>query len=521
MNQARFASDSSLPARPSRVLQSRLFLAGLLGALAQVILVCADRVPLGIPSEWDWQRVPAPNGLFGPLLLTLLTLLPAAACYLALCHWGERRIGHGNRWSTLLWLLALSFGGMGWLWFLIDSNPDEIHRLGRGPIVQYYHAFSGYFLEAREADDFPVWLSRYEEKMAEGDVLHIGTHPPGLILAHRGLLELCRASPRLTAALLATRPLSVRTIQEQIILPFPLRQGPPLDNADLAALWGSTLLTLLGACLTILPLYLLLTRTTDAITAWRTACFWPLVPALAIFVPVSDTFLPLLGTAIVAAWWPGNSPRGWRIPLAAVLFWIGMLISLAMLTVGCLLLLLTLLEVHRAPSDTRPRLIVRTIGETALAGSIVAALTALFWLMSDVNLLNVWSWNYHNHAGFYLEYDRTYWKWLLINPLEFALAIGLPLIMASAVGFRLIAWKSIPPLAVFACLGLLWLTGKNSGEAARLWIFLIPWVFWTIAPLWRDPHARSPWLALLIVQLITATVVATRVSGFEFQRFLA
>ena len=361
-------------------------------------------------------------------------------------------------------------------------------------------------------EDQPRWVG--------ADVLHIGTHPPGLILAHRGFLEICRASPQFTALLLATRPRSVQTTQEQIILPFPVQQGPPLQNADLAALWGSTLLTLLGACLTMVPLYSLIARTTDRATAWRMACFWPLVPAIAVFIPLSDTFLPLLGTSIVAAWWPGAAPRGWRTVVAAVLFWIGMLISLAILTVGCLLLFLTLLELSRTDSLARPRLIRRTIGEVVLAGSVVAALTALFYWASDVNLLNVWAWNYHNHAGFYLEYDRGYWKWLLLNPLEFSLALGLPVVLAAAVSFRHIEWKSVPTLAVLACLGLLWISGKNSGEAARLWIFLIPWVFWTIAPLWRAYQQRSVWLALLVLQLITASVVAARVSGFEFQRFL-
>ena len=38
----------------------------------------------------------------------------------------------------------------------------------------------------------------------------------------------------------------------------------------------------------------------------------------------------------------------------------------------------------------------------------------------------VWTWNLKNHARFYVEYPRTYLAWLAINPIELAIAMGLP-----------------------------------------------------------------------------------------------
>ena len=35
-------------------------------------------------------------------------------------------------------------------------------------------------------------------------------------------------------------------------------------------------------------------------------------------------------------------------------------------------------------------------------------------------------WNFRNHAAFYDHYTRTYWKWLLVNPIELIFAVGAP-----------------------------------------------------------------------------------------------
>ena len=63
---------------------------------------------------------------------------------------------------------------------------------------------------------------------------------------------------------------------------------------------------------------------------------------------------------------------------------------------------------------------------------------------------------------------------------------------------------------------LLWLSGKNMGEAARLWCFLTPWCA-IIAAQAVDSDAvnsQKTWLVLLIAQLIIATITVGRVSGF-------
>jgi hypothetical protein len=166
----------------------------------------------------------------------------------------------------------------------------------------------------------------------------------------------------------------------------------------------------------------------------------------------------------------------------------------------------------------------------------------LLRITEQLPMERIWLWNYRNHAGFYDQFPRTYWQWLLVNPLELTIASGAPIIIAAlAGGRRLIAGRQWPPLirqAAFwgtAVWGLLWLTGKNSGEAARLWLLFLPGLVALAAvglssasgtmssPLRDKPAGNNPlpqpllpilWLAL---QLAVAILTVHRVGGFHFE----
>ena len=72
----------------------------------------------------------------------------------------------------------------------------------------------------------------------------------------------------------------------------------------------------------------------------------------------------------------------------------------------------------------------------------------------------------------------------------------------------------------------MWISGKNMGEAARLWLLLQPWVVVAAAGALSDQCASAPktpparnaiWLALLAVQAIACIATVTRVDGFDLQ----
>jgi methylthioxylose transferase len=96
------------------------------------------------------------------------------------------------------------------------------------------------------------------------------------------------------------------------------------------------------------------------------------------------------------------------------------------------------------------------------------------WVMTGADPLVIAKWNLLNHARFYHEYPRTYQLWLLANPIETAIAIGLPSVVWCA--FGLLAARSVP-ISVWSTLlvlVLMNLIGRNLGEVARLWLLFMP-----------------------------------------------
>ena len=124
----------------------------------------------------------------------------------------------------------------------------------------------------------------------------------------------------------------------------------------------------------------------------------------------------------------------------------------------------------------------------------------MVWLFTGMNLPAVWWQNYHNHAEFYQHFPRSYGTWLAVNPLETLFALGAPAaVMFLAAWVRL--WKdrkTIPRetwgayVAFAVMMGLLWITGKNRGEAARLWLVVFPYFLWLSARVWEDAESRTP-----------------------------
>jgi hypothetical protein len=144
----------------------------------------------------------------------------------------------------------------------------------------------------------------------------------------------------------------------------------------------------------------------------------------------------------------------------------GMVFTLAFLPIGLVVALVVGLE-GAIPARMRAAMFV-AVG----AGFLAFVLAG--WVISGANPFVIAAWNLHHHARFYLEYPRTYRLWLLINPAELAIALGLPAAAWCAVG--LLFPRSMPNSvwATLVVLALLDLSGRNQGEVARLWILFLP-----------------------------------------------
>jgi len=504
---------------PCRLL---IFFTTLIGAA----LLLAPWPPLGVVGEWVWPRHALPAD-FAEVLDRMIWPLICGTAVVAFCAAGLRRIvrvGSVHRGLMLVGLTGLSFL---WLNAVRQASPSP-HRELRPHWVLYDKYASGYFFEATfNATSTPQMLADYETRISKGDVLHEGTHPPGLLLFNRGLLKLTTECPVVVSFSEAVQNSeSVRMFRE---IESAGQIARPLSESEFAALHLSSLLSTLWAAMTVIPVFGLTRRLTDSGTAWRAAALMIAVPTIGVFVPRSDVLYACSGMflawAVVAAILTQRRSKRWLLAMLSGLILFGcLLLSLAHVPVLAMLAVFTVGFVLMALKERVGRTLETSI--VAVASFLIICAAWQYW--TDCNLLNVWRMNLANHAEFYSQSVRTWYAWLAVNPIEFAMAVGLPMTAMAVVmlvqtvkGIRFSNPKSLTNGRLFAIAcaltwTLLWLSGKNMGEAARLWCFLTPWLAIIAAQAVDSDAVKSQktWLLLLIAQLTITTITVGRVSGF-------
>ena len=357
---------------------------------------------------------------------------------------------------------------------IIPCGAAPGYDLTKWAAANYLPGSAGYFKVARQQAVRDPWkfLADYPRWIRDQDSLHIGTHPPGLIAVQCLLIGVMERQPSLAAFLLGHMPTSV----DQGFRIFAERDPQPLTRADRAALYATALLTLAACAGTVVPLYLLARVSLAAPAAWAAAALWPLVPAANLFQPVADTAYPLLSTtALAMAAWAtrsherraGSAFTGTLLAFASgTVMAFGMFFTLAFLPVGLIVAFVVCLQ--RSVTWTSRAVTILAIG----AGFFTILLCG--WAALGANPFVIGSWNLHHHARFYDEYPRTYRLWLWVNPVELAIALGLPSAVWCAIA--LFAPRGVP-VSVWSTLLVLVLTnltGRNMGEVARLWMLYLP-----------------------------------------------
>ena len=503
-----------------------------LSALSVAILWLTD-VPLGISGEWVWTRINYQDQA-AEALLGLVQLAIVGVIYLAVAWFGLRRIAHCGRPELTVWLCGLALAGFGWLVGVQEGAAIE-YRLSKAPFVLYYPASSGYFHTARhDVDNVPNLLNSYEERMEQGDVLHEGTHPPGLFVLYRMLIVTVESMPALGSVADATMPESFGEGLDTINFAqqtLGSAESELLGPVDRQVLWLATVLTMLSAAAAVVPLFALIGMTESRSAAWRTVALWPLIPTIAIFVPKSDVLFLFPAAALVMTWMMAvHRQSTWLAAIAGLIGWCCLFLSLVYLPVGLAAFLAGWFSaVPKERTTLRNGLVQaawRIWTPTAAGAAALIGATVLISVTAEMNLPRVWLLNVQNHGAFYDQYDRTVGLWLMLNPLELTLAVGVPLacLAAAAASSSIRQNDAGRPIAAAVVLvwALLWISGRNSGEVARLWIPLLPLLVWlTAASLrWANPKSEdggdARWLALIVVQMGVCTATVLRVGGFHF-----
>jgi hypothetical protein len=225
-----------------------------------------------------------------------------------------------------------------------------------------------------------------------------------------------------------------------------------------------------------------LARQTDPATA-RTAGVLALSsPALLLFgVTSADAVYAALGTATAALL--VARPRAARAAGAAGLA-VAALFSWALLAVGAWAALL----VWRR-DGLRPAALLATI--CAAATVLLNAALAAGWGYDPIGALEATE-GVYRHS---LAAIRPYWFWVLGSPAAWAIAAGLPIVVAAA--------RRATPAAVatFGVIAIAAVLGFTKAETERIWLFLVPLACVAAAP-HIEPGRLRQVVALLLGQAL-------------------
>jgi hypothetical protein len=425
--------------------------------LGLVLVLRRRTIPLGVPGEWTWSRLPAN---VNATAADWRVGIAAVALYVAFALAGFRALSRADRRPRAgAWLLGLAVAAPAAQIAVQCAAPDGF-GLHKWAFALHAPGSNGYFTVARtpRMADVGRFLREYPEWIKTQDSLHIGTHPPGLFLVWRGTMALMRARPELARLFLEHQPPPVASALRII------SRRDPLTEADRAAIVAIGLWTLLACAWTALTIYgLARVLGRGRAVAWSAATLWPIMPSALLFQPAADAAFPLLSTLIWAL--AARSRTGAALAAGALLA-VGMQFTLAFLAVGLITALIIAWTFRTAGTF---RVLVLLAGVFAA----FALSTVAFGVLTGCNPLVTWWYNQANHARFYREFPRGYVAWQAGNLVELLIGLGLPVAAWLPFGLALGRADRLA-VATLIVMGLLQLSGRNLGEVARLWLPLMP-----------------------------------------------
>lgn len=417
---------------------------------------------------WYWEYQPAP-------LVRILPLLVVTAAYL-----GGAWVFLRREYNRLLIIWALLGTIMISLSVIAVRDDDVLYTL-------FVRTASGIATGPHLAGavvDWSDWLNWPDVMRSfEGVSIHVALAPPGLPLVYHALNSFLSAVPGFADGL------------QRALLPYQCANYSLLayTPAEWASAWFGILMPLWSG-LAVWPLFSVTRRLADSQAARFAVTWWPLVPALVMFVPTWNTFYPLV--ALTAFW---CLLRG----LEKGVFWLilsGLLAGLLTFANFSLVPLLGLFGFYALFYFWQNRAHLHDLILIGVWFGVGFMLPWLgYWLASGFTPLDL----LHVAMSAHLSLDRPYLPWLWLHFWEWALFTGIPLVALWL--FNVVKGKrDILGAALLATMIVLLLSGTARGETGRVWLFFSPFVLAASAL----QNRRSGWLAISISQAVLMVVLA-------------
>ena len=454
-------------------------------------------IPAGVPGEWVWQK-PRTKASINEWLWAAFVVVS----YLTIQRVLSRLVCLNK---TRFLAVVLLFPAAALVQAGLQKAAPDSYGLAKWPLCTYFEGSSGYFtIAVNEVPSLKDFLKNYPTWIKSQDCLHIGTHPPGLIVEARLWLDFWESRPDLSKLFLAKLPAEFRDA---------LRNAAPGKNLPInqqATLVSIAMTHWIMCAMAVWPLYYLVRQLEfDPETAFSVASIWPVLPSAIMFQPASDIAFAVLATSSIA-FSVNSDPNQPAICYlksycSGLILALGMFLSLVFLPIGLIVAILLL-------TDLNLKLVKRLARILATgAGFITAIATWSFFTHS--NPVVIWLANMQNHGRFYVEYPRSYIKWIMADAGEVAFGIGLPLFFMMIITIYIcinrrneIHPRQFLPLGItLLILSFLAISGKSLSEVSRLWLPFYPMLLSGVAiTVSKHKHRyQVSWILLwMMVQVI-------------------
>jgi len=438
-----------------------------------LILVILNIFPLCIKSEWAWKysSLKSFDGIWFPSLVSCIFLL---LCYKLIAYKKLAGLKPSIEFFSILGICFLSYI---FNMSICNLSPAGFYNLILTIISPWA---TSYFNVAVKIRDISYWLSNFHD-FIEYTPIHARVHPPGNILFFWWIIHIFNSLPCLTDSLL-------NMVKSTTLNPLPVFSvigdafGHFFSNAEKAASVFLSLFLPFLKCIVIIPMYYLGKLIYDKKIALIAVCLYAVIPALNLFTPGMDQVYTLISVLSFFLFYISlKNNKLWSSCLSGIVLSIGIMLSFCFLVILGMIICYGLIWLYMNKSAW---LYATKVFLVLIAGFLFFPL--LFYFLYDFNIIkfflsiNVFSENARLDIISGEVARRTYWKWLLYNPVDFFLFIGIPI---SVLSFRSIyniirsgkiRATDVFSVSFFIILFLLLFSGINRSEVARLWMFLMP-----------------------------------------------
>jgi len=406
----------------------------LISTVVLLVLIAKNSLILGTITEWSWGKtnVILGSGIFWFLALSILFLL---FCYFALKE--KVRLKPLIIVGSIIFYLSFSL-----FIFSLDSHGEGFSYLSR---LVRHPGVTSYYNDAEHIKEVGTFLKTYTQNIPSFG-MHSQTHPPGPILFFY----------------------YIKTAVEHI--------SPNFNPATVA---GFAIVLL--SSLTILPLYFFVRLISNEKAAVISILLYSIVPSVVLFTPEFDQVYPLFLMLILLTYLLGMKSKNYLyFLLSGLILAFATFFSFLYISVPVMLLILcgTLYPLRSSTAPVFYRIKNFVLSNLILIAGFVLP-NLIYAFVFNSNIYSIYQGTMVFHQRFLAT--TTYRTWVFFNLYDFAIFLGIPLaiILIFALGkeiFNLINRAGIDVAFWLFTLTILILdlTGKNRGEVARIWIFLVP-----------------------------------------------